>query len=160
MNSPARILQTLRDRDLFELASQVAASHHFSVEEICSGSQNREITAAKHDLWQRLRVVLYSSSAVARIFGVDPSTIGYATLSPPAIVEVVLDLFDGRGGESLTFRWRKKPDPFGVTDRHEGATTWFGTYLEARAHWDRLRRAAGAPSFVGRSTAAGEGVSL
>lgn len=158
MNSPARILQTLRDRDLFELASQVAAEHHFSVAEICSATPHREIVAAKHDLWQRLRLVLHSSSAVARIFGVDHSSIIYATHEPPAMVEVVLDMFEGRGGESLTFRWRKKPDPFGITDRHEGVTTWFESYLVARAHWDRLRRAAGAPSFVGHSTA-GEGVS-
>lgn len=155
MNSPTRILETLRDRDLFELASQVAANHRLPLEAICSDSHLPELVAARYELWERLRGVLPSAAAVGRIFGTDHSSITRALSEQHGVVEVVLSMFDGAQGESYTLRWRKKPDPFGVTDRHEGQTTWFARYLEARAYFDKVCRIAGAPSFASRA-AAGE----
>jgi hypothetical protein len=165
---PAKlIIQELRTRDLYELASRVAAEHRLSVEELCSDGKRAIIVAGRHALWEQLRLVISSHSEIARIWGTDHTSVLYALREPPTIVEVVLavwpvDLPDDFPEELRTtpwsyrefvLRWRRRPDPFGVTDCEAGSTQWFAEYSAARARFNALCRADGAPSFVGRARA-------
>jgi hypothetical protein len=165
---PARqIIQELRTRDLYELASRVAAEHRLKLDELCSDAKRATVVAGRHALWEQLRLVLSSNADIARIWGTDHTSVDFALREPPTIVEVVLavwpvDLPDDFPEElrvttwsyrEFVLRWRRNPKPFGVTDCDAGETEWFADYCAARAAFDQHCRDAGAPSFVGRARA-------
>lgn len=155
MMAVGTIRAALDQRDLLQIADQIADEHAVSFADICSDLRIAEVVAARHALWAALHVELGSLSAIARIFGCDHTTVrsGIAAAeerATPAIVQVLLASFenrDRRAAYQLWWRVRPAGGNFGVTDRVAGRTTWFPSYSMAHAAYAAVCEQAGAVTF-------------
>lgn len=169
----ADIIATLKDRGYHEIAEQIARQHHVPLERLVERGKEPEIVEARHALFIRLRGVLPSNSAVARLLDFDISTVHHALAEETLIVQVELARFDAvdadgnRTGEGYVFRWQRRSNPFGVVTLRattsdvaagtwEQQIEWFDFYPRGRQRFDDLCRAAGAgaPSFQRQAAAA------
>jgi len=74
--TPARILAALDTRDLLEPLARIARDNGTTPAEVCGPSRLARVVRARHAFWAYLVTRRgFSKSAVARLFGRDPSTI-------------------------------------------------------------------------------------
>lgn len=71
----ADIIARLRDRSLLELVERIAAEHHVTVEDVCSRWRAKSVSAARHKVWSRLRVMGLSLPEIGALFGRDHTTV-------------------------------------------------------------------------------------
>jgi len=79
MTAPShRVITNLRVRGLLDLVDTVCVLRGVTRDEVCGRQRTRAVTAARHELWWRLRAHpqrCYSFPEIARLFGCDHSTI-------------------------------------------------------------------------------------
>ncbi len=164
MKPPVEVLATLDARGFREIADQVAVLFSLPLVDIVDDANHApEFVEARHALISRLRGVLPSNAAVARVLGCDPSTVGIVMHEERSIVECELARFVAPT-VMYVLRWRRRPEslpPFGVATFRatagdapgwfENECDWHPFYPLARARFDELSRASGAPTFAGHS---------
>lgn len=160
MKAGPQILSELARRALSEQLSATAQIYGVPPLSLCTGGTAREISA-RHAFWRLAVVRLGSLNAVASIFGVESASVlcslrapvwraaeralaeESAPLAPrrrprkPSVEQVLLAYEAGSGRHAFQLRWNSgRSNPFGVTDRVRGSTTWFGSYRLAREVYD------------------------
>jgi adenylyl- and sulfurtransferase ThiI len=158
MRPAKQIVAVLRRAKLYDFVAEIAEREGVSVESLCSETSIREVSKPRQKIWARLAHHLESASKVARIWGVNHTTILYAIeLASPEIIQVELARFDTER-KSFSLEWANRPGgQFGVSDRVRERTTWFSTYQLAREVFSHVCEEAGQPTF--RSAAAQGGAS-
>lgn len=172
MKAPAEILAELDRRGWREIADQVASMHRLPLLQIIdTRCHELDIVDARRDLFTQFRPLVPSNAAVARLFGVDHSTVNVAMMASKQIAECKLDEFEVRAPEpgkpiGFIFKYRHgRENPFAVVTlcatagENPGAwekqTEWFRFYPQARTRFVTLTRDAGAPSsYAGPTTTA------
>jgi chromosomal replication initiation ATPase DnaA len=74
----AVVVQELQARNLLELVEQVRALRGVSLSELCGRTRTRNVVAARHEVWCRIRNHpdrCYSLLEIARLFGNDHATV-------------------------------------------------------------------------------------
>lgn len=147
MKTPLELLAELRSRDLLDRAEQIAARYHVKLSDVCTPSHRPELVAPRHAIWLDQVDELGSQNAVARLWGVDHTTVMAAVDGDGReIVRVVLDEYRA---DKHDFRllWTDGGDPFLIVDRAIGKKYAFATYAIARAAWIALLEQSGRPTF-------------
>ena len=160
--TPEQILRSLRDRDLEDLAAHAARRYGCCLDEIIGCSRELDIVEARHAAWYALyKHFGGNASAVARLWGTDPSTIAYALADWPGdIVRVVLLTFPNDERPWVELVWvAGRQLPFGVLDTSplQSSAEWYATHEEARAMFIRRTEEAGATTFRAHSVGLSEG---
>lgn len=156
MKTPSEIVATLRDRDLEDLADQVARRHGVKLLEICSDAKYADCVEARHAVWYALAKHFGGNeSAVARVWGCDRSSISSALRDYPGdIVRVLLDRYPDTESPWVELVWVSgRLHPFGIFDRACECTEWFATWESARNLFRQACESFGAPTF--RSVSSG-----
>jgi hypothetical protein len=162
------VIAGLKQRGLHEVAEQVAASFQIPLEQILSQPlcHQPEVVDARYALLVRLRMLLPSNSAVARVIGLSRFTVSLAVTEARELAEVELarfELADPAPSEPLAYvlRWRGRSQgpAFGITTicatagnppgAWERETEWFqgnaedwkAKYHEAYGRFSQLCRA-------------------
>lgn len=158
MRPAEEILAALREQDLYDTCVAFAAEHHVSLELVCTPDRHRDVVAARHAMWvYQLEELCLEYSTVARIWGVDHSSIMYAEAKAlRAVARVVLNQYPPPPDEpAFTFEWVKREGcQFGVFNVRREEAMWFASYALARATFVALCEDAGAPTC--RKIATGE----
>lgn len=118
------VIAGLKQRGLNDVAEQVAASFQIPLEQILSQPlcHRPEVVDARYALLVRLRTLLPSNSAVARVIGLSRYTVNDAVTESRELAEVELarfELADPAPSEPLAYvlRWRRRSQgpAFGIT---------------------------------------------
>ena len=146
MKTPLALRAEFRTRGLLDQAERIAAAYHVALEIVCTPTHRSDIVAARHAIWLAQIDELGSQNAVARLWGVDHTTVMAATDGDGReIVRVLLDELAG-----YRFEWiADRAEPFVIVGDGERRT--FGTYLSARLVWVALLEHAGLSTFRSRS---------
>jgi hypothetical protein len=146
MRAPLELLAELRSRNLFDQAEQIAARYHVHLADICTPSRRSDVVAARHAIWLWQIDELGSQIAVARLWGVDHTTVMSAEAGADhQIVRVLLDVVGG-----YRFEWiGDRIDPFLITG--DGERRPFAFYASARTAWIELLERAGLSTFRSHS---------
>jgi chromosomal replication initiation ATPase DnaA len=74
----AAVVQDLQARNLLELVQQVGARRGVCLTELCGRTRTRNVVAARHEVWWRIRnhpERCYSLHEIAHLFGNDHATV-------------------------------------------------------------------------------------
>ncbi|MBX3228038.1 MAG: hypothetical protein KIT84_27565 [Labilithrix sp.] len=72
------VLQALIDRDLTELLDDVCRRHHVTRDDVCGRGRTRAVSAARQELWWRLRnhpTTAFSYLEIGRLFDRNHTTV-------------------------------------------------------------------------------------
>lgn len=84
---PADIIDQLRQRDLYELARQIAREYGVTLYEMVGRDRHKGPASARHALWARMYGTgTWSYPRIAAIFGVDHSTVQWAVNKTPTAI--------------------------------------------------------------------------
>jgi hypothetical protein len=125
------VLAELDRRGLRDRSEKIAAAYRVPLADVVTTTHRPEVVAARHAIWIWQIDELGSQSAVARMWGVDRTSVMYAEQNDGReIVRVLLDEVRGR-----RFEWQAGPgDPFAILI--DGVRVFeFATYETARAWW-------------------------
>lgn len=62
-----------------DVVHRAAARHGVTSADVCSRRRHRSTVAARHEAWRILREAGYSTPEIARVFGVDHSSVQHGT---------------------------------------------------------------------------------